>query len=231
MDDRVTMFKKDDFGGVKGACASRNIAIKNARGKYITGLDDDDYFLETHIELLVQKWISCAGKIVAIYPDIYQIKGGKLRKRGLKVSRCTYEMLIYGNWIGNQIFTETSHLRAVDGFDEFFPAWQDLECWYRLLKKHNGYAVSLGHRTCVLDAEHSFERISGKYDNVAQSFKMFVDKHKLTNFQSRALSTQLSFYGSERPSLAALACKCLGLPRIFNFRNALVIFYLSLTNN
>lgn len=33
----------------KGACAARNLAIRNATGQYITGLDDDDEFLPHRI--------------------------------------------------------------------------------------------------------------------------------------------------------------------------------------
>lgn len=40
-DSRIRYFTNET---PKGACYSRNIAIKNSSGKYITGLDDDDVF-------------------------------------------------------------------------------------------------------------------------------------------------------------------------------------------
>ena len=49
-DKRIKFFLKEKNGG---ACESRNIAIQNARGEYITGLDDDDYFLSNRIENFV----------------------------------------------------------------------------------------------------------------------------------------------------------------------------------
>ncbi|HBM8534493.1 TPA: glycosyltransferase family 2 protein, partial [Escherichia coli] len=52
-DNRVKYFIKQERSG---ACISRNIAIQNATGKYITGLDDDDYFLDTRIEDFVRQW-------------------------------------------------------------------------------------------------------------------------------------------------------------------------------
>lgn len=40
-DDRVRYFRNESN---KGACETRNLGIFNAKGKFITGLDDDDEF-------------------------------------------------------------------------------------------------------------------------------------------------------------------------------------------
>ena len=40
----------------KGACVLRNIAIKEAKGEFITGLDDDDYFLPSRLERFVEQF-------------------------------------------------------------------------------------------------------------------------------------------------------------------------------
>lgn len=45
-DSRIRYFIKEKNSG---ACVSRNIAIDNAKGEFITGLDDDDYFLKNRI--------------------------------------------------------------------------------------------------------------------------------------------------------------------------------------
>src|SRR3954470_16498002 len=39
-----------------GACAARNQAIELAQGYYITGLDDDDYFMPHRIESFLNTW-------------------------------------------------------------------------------------------------------------------------------------------------------------------------------
>src|SRR5690606_21493496 len=39
-----------------GACVSRNRAIEIARGEFVTGLDDDDYFFPERIRLFVEAW-------------------------------------------------------------------------------------------------------------------------------------------------------------------------------
>src|SRR5690606_1394413 len=50
-DSRIRYFIKEKNSG---ACVSRNIAIENARGDFITGLDDDDYFLNSRIEFFLE---------------------------------------------------------------------------------------------------------------------------------------------------------------------------------
>lgn len=51
-DKRVKYFIKEKNSG---ACVSRNIAIENATGEFITGLDDDDFFLESRIDEFMKK--------------------------------------------------------------------------------------------------------------------------------------------------------------------------------
>src|SRR5690606_38050208 len=50
-DKRVKFFLKEKNSG---ACESRNIAIQAAQGEYITGLDDDDYFLPDRLENFIK---------------------------------------------------------------------------------------------------------------------------------------------------------------------------------
>ncbi|MWP45617.1 glycosyltransferase, partial [Klebsiella pneumoniae] len=52
-DKRVKYFRNSSN---KGACYSRNIAINNAKGVFITGLDDDDEFSLDRISFFVSKW-------------------------------------------------------------------------------------------------------------------------------------------------------------------------------
>ncbi len=50
-DNRVKPILKEQNSG---ACISRNLAIESAEGEFITGLDDDDYFLPGRIAYFVE---------------------------------------------------------------------------------------------------------------------------------------------------------------------------------
>ncbi|WP_158650917.1 glycosyltransferase family 2 protein, partial [Acinetobacter indicus] len=65
-DKRVRYFLKEKNSG---ACVSRNIAIKNSKGEFITGLDDDDYFERNRIEIFLHKWFSYSEKYIALFSE------------------------------------------------------------------------------------------------------------------------------------------------------------------
>jgi len=132
-DRRVRYHAKPKNGG---ACESRNIAIRAAKGEFITGLDDDDYFLPNHIERLLSRFLDASNKShnshVAVFPtlavevkadlrEMHQPKG-MLDKRDLKVR----------NAVGNQILARKGTFIEAGLFDESLPAWQDYDMWIRI---------------------------------------------------------------------------------------------------
>src|SRR5690606_23919385 len=119
-----------------GACQSRNIAIRMARGKYITGLDDDDYFVQDRLLRFMENK-SLLEKHQFLVSRYISLKGEKLSKgiaNRLKSSTYGYRDLFFGNVVGGQIFTLTDRL-AAHLFDESLEIWQDLDLWFRLLSK------------------------------------------------------------------------------------------------
>jgi glycosyltransferase involved in cell wall biosynthesis len=53
-----------------GASASRNKAIQAARGEFITGLDDDDYFMQRRIEEFLDVWRIKKPMTVALFTSV-----------------------------------------------------------------------------------------------------------------------------------------------------------------
>lgn len=195
-DSRIRYFIKEKNSG---ACVSRNIAIKNAKGEFITGLDDDDYFLENRIKLFVNK-VLINSEVGIFSSNIMKISEGKFVKpketnifkiMGVKSAK----KILKQNFIGNQIFLKTNVLREAGGFDENLKAWQDLECWYNLIKKKNIAFKYLNIPTQVVDISHNHERITTKrVEDVIKSYDFFVKKHNLNKVESYILSGQLINY-------------------------------------
>jgi glycosyltransferase involved in cell wall biosynthesis len=176
-DSRVRYFQNETNSG---ACVSRNKAINEAKGEFITGLDDDDYFLPERIESFVRSWSSIKSK----YPDmiclfsnvIVKRKDGKIKKY-TKPKIVKQKDLLVANFIGNQVFTKTESLKAVM-FDEALPMWQDLDCWYRLLA--DNLAINSLSFNYVMDTSHIHERISLKnIDFLHNNIKYFSIKYNL----------------------------------------------------
>jgi glycosyltransferase involved in cell wall biosynthesis len=212
----------------KGACASRNLAIQRATGKFITGLDDDDYFLPTHLDELRRAWYAKSPGVIAVYPLRMRIKNQALSSPKLKPPKtCEARNLLFVNYIGSQIFTETRLIRSINGFDERMPAWQDTECWFRLLNQLEGKAERARKPTYVVDATHGHVRISsGGLDAIRLAYERFVEKHHLMRPYDAILRLKLTFYGARRPDFSAITKKILFERTLINLKSSLIIMYL-----
>lgn len=194
LDNRVKYFIKDENSG---ACVSRNIAIKNATGDYITGLDDDDYFLEDRIEFFLKN-IDLLNKYEFIFSSVIYEKNGIQRKQGsIRLEKVKFEDLIYMNHIGNQIFCKTELLKLSHGFKEDLSAWQDWFCWMNILK-NGGVAIFLEGYNYVLD-DNDHVRITNvnKKEKIKKVFNIFVESFGLSPFDKRILSVNMIPYDIE----------------------------------
>lgn len=193
-DERVRYFLKEKNSG---ACVSRNIAIENAKGKFITGLDDDDVFLNNRIMLFIEASKKLEMEKSILFSNIalmkYESNFKKKCKNYLNKKRYFKYDLIFNNYIGNQVFVQTKHLKNIGGFDPNMKMWQDLECWYRLMD--DKVAIRLNNSTYLLDVDHNYARISeSKLNKLEETFEYFSNKHNLDLVQKNYLRTQFIHY-------------------------------------
>ena len=193
VDSRIRYFFKDKNSG---ACVSRNIAINLAQGELITGLDDDDYFLPHRLEFFLDYWVNKKREdSIALFTS--NIKSEKINqaKEHSLFSKKYFKKddLLFANYVGNQIFTETKTLRQVSGFDESFCMWQDLELWYRVGDLGNFEHVD--KPTYFFDTSHLYGRISeAKSEKIFKTVEQFSEKNQLNNFKKRMLNNHLYNY-------------------------------------
>lgn len=181
-DARVRYFLKEKNSG---ACVSRNIAIENAKGEFITGLDDDDYFLDKRVENFINSWKNKALNTIFIYSmNIVKTSDENFKtpnyiKQKLNKRKITFNDLKIANYCGNQIFIRTEDLKYYRGFDKNMPAWQDMETWYRILKcsKKNGELIK--NISYVYDISHPHERIT-KPEKHRMAREYFLKKHNIS---------------------------------------------------
>ena len=155
-DSRIRYFLKEKNSG---ACVSRNIAIKNANGEFITGLDDDDYFEPDRVDLFMRSWGNRDQSVIALC-SLYTVKNKDRyisSKKFMKKEIIFFDDMFLTNLVGNQVFTKVSSLREINGFNEKLDCWQDLDCWLRLLKIGNIQNVM--HANYIIDVSHDKPRI------------------------------------------------------------------------
>lgn len=187
-DSRVKYFFKEINSG---ACISRNIAIRNAQGYFITGLDDDDFFDNDRIENLVNAWKKKAKGTVAL-STLYKIKNKNKTIYGKKLFKnklIKFDDLFLNNAVGNQIFTETEVLKKIDGFDENLKCWQDLECWLRVLQIGN--IEKIFSHSYTIDVSHDKPRIgNSNHTKYLKSYDYMLNKHNLSGWKKEYLYIQ-----------------------------------------
>lgn len=173
----------------KGACVARNMAIKQANGYFITGLDDDDEFEPFHIESLVRFWgilEKSVEKFSCIYVQ-YKFRNNGEFSYSHKNSSIVSDDMFLANHVGNQIFSTKQKYVEAGLFDETMPAWQDLEFFYRFIKLH-GVAKLLDLNSYIFDISPRGDRISqsNKY-RIINSFAKFIGRHPESNSRKRLL--------------------------------------------
>ena len=155
-----------------GACYSRNILIHQAKGEFVTGLDDDDYFFPERLELFISFGELNKYSFICANVTIASTERIKTREGGMVIS--LDEMKNF-NAVGNQIFVKKHIIESVGGFDTDMPAWQDYDTWLRIINKH-GAAYKLNACTMYLDTDTSRNRISTT-SKAYNGYETFIRKH------------------------------------------------------
>ncbi|ELW9393907.1 glycosyltransferase [Klebsiella pneumoniae] len=200
---------KNDFS--KGACFSRNALINIADGEYITGLDDDDEFLPDRLQQFIfSPYLNkysylCAGHFTKSSSGIF--------KQKISEGVVHLDTLLSKNVVGNQIFTETSHLIKSGGFDICLPAWQDYDAWITLSKMF-GDGYRLEKYTYQWNIDHEEGRISNS-SKARLGYELFIEKHHdlLTRKNLRHLMLQDIINRNERLTTADIR-SCISLDTI-----------------
>lgn len=180
-----------------GACASRNIALHMAKGEYITGLDDDDLFLPDRVSKFIQATQKYNMDQTILFSGyLFQSSLRKNLKNKLRLfltkKAVIQKDLLKNNYLGNQVFVKLQLLNDVNGFDESFTMWQDLECWYRLLKNKKAYLVP--NNSYLVDDAHDYSRITSK-KKLNAVYNKFYTKHNLNTTEKDYLKLHFYSYG------------------------------------
>ncbi|WP_217495711.1 glycosyltransferase [Pseudoalteromonas byunsanensis] len=168
----------------QGACASRNLAINNAKGEFITGLDDDDEFTPDRLSSFISAW---QDKYSFLCTPVTVCKGNTKKDHLFFIGEINLQDLLVVNKVGNQIFCKTDELRSIGGFDKSFKAWQDYDTWVRFTARY-GTGLKLPSST-YLQYENDASFSITRSPNRLIGFNQFVDKHRhlMNTSQIRAM--------------------------------------------
>lgn len=160
-----------------GACASRNIAINRATGRYITGLDDDDFFAENRLRNLFDlRHLLDEYSFISTATNLFfdkEISNHKVSFNSEEI--LGLDSLSKFNSVGNQVFTLTTRIRSLNGFDECLSSWQDYDMWLRLVENF-GSGCNSRDESYWMDVIPQRNRISNNKNKI-NGIKLFLEKH------------------------------------------------------
>jgi glycosyltransferase involved in cell wall biosynthesis len=187
-----------------GPSAARNIAIKIARGTFVTGLDDDDEFVSSRIASFVEKWdaLSALPPFSCLFAQSVFVTNGNEWITNDRKDHVHFADLFYHNYIGNQIFTTKEYLLATGLFDENLDAWEDLDLFMRLVRRF-GEARLLNFPSYICDVSRDRERISRNQPRIRRSFDAILEKYPdlEPHLKQRLFLQMFSDYHGIRPSI------------------------------
>lgn len=188
-DSRIRAFRNTIPRGPSGA---KNIALKEARGVYWTGLDDDDLFLPNRLGQL----INAAQHGFAFSCTAFFVERKKRRHIVNRRARTvTFDDLCHFNTVGNQAFTKVDYVRDLGGFDESMRTFEDYDMWLRLAQTY-GQGIRLADATYVVRQGYTSESLTFSTE-FCKGSKTFSRKH------ARSLS---SHHKRSQRLVQAIAC-------------------------
>ena len=135
-DERIKYIKLESNKGPAGA---RNIAIKSAKGRYISLLDSDDEYLPQKLERQILKFqdlpmdigVVYCGYFIVYEPDTTHGKVSPIYKGDI------FNILLKHNCMGSPTPLIRKECFDTCGlFDEFLPSYDDWDMWIRISERY-----------------------------------------------------------------------------------------------
>lgn len=169
-DNRITILQQATG---QGACAARNRAITEAKGDFVTGLDDDDEFLPHRLSSLYAAYDDKYSCVCSAYIWDY----GSVKKTLFAEQRTvSLSELLDLHTLSNQALVKRQRMLQLGGFDTALSAFQDYDMWVRVVQAF-GPALRIADASYKVNVGHELGRITNSPKRL-DAHQHFVAKHR-----------------------------------------------------
>lgn len=174
-DDKLRVFQ---LGKNSGAAAARNYGASMARGEFISFLDSDDYYEKEFLEESYQILSNTASNIGFMWTGVrYHTKKNVYNRSWTPVRRKNaYLSFLHSLQIGSGSGISIKRLAFIEsgGFNESLSASEDTDFFLRFTQK---YDYRNSEKILVNVIKTGEDRMSKSFDNVAESYNIFLPQH------------------------------------------------------
>lgn len=183
-----------------GAAACRNLALQQASGEFVAGLDDDDIWRPKRVEKLLEPFDE--GYAGTCSYD--RLDFGERELIWKKKPLITLQDLLFYNQVGNQILTKRDYIMQVGGYDESLPSAQDYDLWIRLAHDFGSFKTA-PHTLQVVNMQAERESITTAETKLEGYFACF-EKHasKMNPVQKKYQHYRLKLAAGKKMSWAEM---------------------------
>lgn len=187
----------------RNGAVARNTGVRNSQGGYLAFLDDDDFYLPKRIEKMVQ--VVEEQKADMAYSDILFVRNSdivnimKVNDKGFSYQDLLENQSLLGT--GSNIFVKKDIYLKVNGFDESFFRYQDVEFMIRALH----FGTIRGVNECLVAKDITDVRFYPKYEKFCAAQKMFFEKFAKDISKLESTKKRTAIY-AKRTELYYSAC-------------------------
>lgn len=148
-DERIRFFRTEQNSGHDGL--PKNIGIKNAQGKFISFLDDDDVYRKDAMRILHAYILETRQEVV--YGDYVFLNAKGAKSPGWSVEFSLPRLLKHNYISMTTLMVKADDIKAIGGFDEAVPKYKDWNLAIRLFKNGCGFF----HVPIIVTEVHALE--------------------------------------------------------------------------
>lgn len=175
-DDRIRYIAHDRE---RGGSAARNTGIKNASGRFLAFLDDDDEWLPQKLERQLGLLEGSDEDVGFCFSSVIRDYGDKEEKTYVKEGVADYAMVSLSRFKGfltSTLLVKREVFEEIGLFDESLPSHQEAELMIRISKRFKG--IGIDEPLVKMSCQAGHEHIGGNIDKKIAGRLLVLKKHE-----------------------------------------------------